>query len=439
MNCREAQERITDLLDANAPPVDPSLCAHLEACPVCSTTVAELKKTLEAFPAITVAASPGFTEATMNAIQDPMFHHPRKPFSMWRAGLAAAAALAVCVGASFGVWYVKNGGAQPIAAYAFMGEAAHAMARVQTLHIQAEMRTPPRDNFDLIVISHDLVPIELWADFREPLRLRVEKPGRVVVSDGGTSTLLIEPKLASTATGSASFIGWLVSLLDVESLLDNETALAREEGSRIALATEISEDGLKEEVLRVEARAKGDFTNDWLKNSSIAASDNLRIYRFDPATKLLKGLEIYVHDPNGDVLAFRTTHVSYDEPVDEDVFALDIPENAVWAVEPQRLVNNAEYERLTPREAAANFFEACSRDDWDEMLKYWSTSDVEERIKNYLGGLSVIDLGTPFQSGQYPGWFVPYEIRLKTGGIKKFNLAVRNDNPANRYVVDGGI
>jgi len=44
-----------------------------------------------------------------------------------------------------------------------------------------------------------------------------------------------------------------------------------------------------------------------------------------------------------------------------------------------------------------------------------------------------------FKPKPYPGWFVPYEIKFKNGEVTKFNLAVRNDNPAKRYVVDGGI
>ena len=37
------------------------------------------------------------------------------------------------------------------------------------------------------------------------------------------------------------------------------------------------------------------------------------------------------------------------------------------------------------------------------------------------------------------GGFVPYEIKFKSGKVHKHNLAVRNDNPAKRFVVDGGI
>jgi len=37
------------------------------------------------------------------------------------------------------------------------------------------------------------------------------------------------------------------------------------------------------------------------------------------------------------------------------------------------------------------------------------------------------------------GAFVPYEIRLQNGAVKKFHLQVRCDNPDKRWYVDGGI
>ncbi len=37
------------------------------------------------------------------------------------------------------------------------------------------------------------------------------------------------------------------------------------------------------------------------------------------------------------------------------------------------------------------------------------------------------------------GWFVPYEIKLKSGTTEKWNLALRNDKAVHRYEVDGGI
>ncbi len=440
MNCREARERMTDLFDACArTTTDLPLREHLEACPVCSTNYAELRQAMEALPTVRVAASSGFTEAVMSSIQEMEPKRARKPFSIWRVGLAAAAALVVCAGVSFSMWYAHNGGRQPVGAYKLLGDAVHAMARVQAVHIKAEMRTLPEDNFELMDLNMDFVPLELWSDLGKPMRWRVEKPSRVAVMDGERSTLLIKPNMVVAGGVDNGFVGWMTSLLNVEDLLYNETALANEEGSQVSMTTETTPEGVVEDVLRIEATAKGTFVNDWLRNSSIATSDNLRVYHFEPDTKLLKAVEIYMHTPQGDVEVFHTTDISYELPEDQTLFALEIPEDAVTLGELAPVSDNEKYAKMTPREAAQNFFTACSQNNWDEMVKYWMSTTVDEHIKDYLGGLEIVELGVPFQSGMYPGWFVPYEIHLKNGGIKKFNLAVRNDNPAHRYVVDGGI
>jgi hypothetical protein len=60
-------------------------------------------------------------------------------------------------------------------------------------------------------------------------------------------------------------------------------------------------------------------------------------------------------------------------------------------------------------------------------------------MKKEYGGLTVISIGEPFKSGVYAGYFVPYTIRLRKGENKSYKLAVRNDNPERRWVVDGGI
>ena len=89
---------------------------------------------------------------------------------------------------------------------------------------------------------------------------------------------------------------------------------------------------------------------------------------------------------------------------------------------------------------AIAFFQACSDENWEEYLEFNDQTTVDQLTKDYLGGLQIIFIGEPFKSGLYPGWFVPYEIQLKDGTIKKHNLAVRNDgNPVKRYIVDGGI
>jgi hypothetical protein len=74
-------------------------------------------------------------------------------------------------------------------------------------------------------------------------------------------------------------------------------------------------------------------------------------------------------------------------------------------------------------------------------LKFLGQTEVSQRFKDYLGGLEILEIGEPFQSPSYTskGWFIPYKIRLNTGTIKEHNLALRRDNPANRFELDGGI
>jgi hypothetical protein len=103
----------------------------------------------------------------------------------------------------------------------------------------------------------------------------------------------------------------------------------------------------------------------------------------------------------------------------------------------------ARYAGSTPEQAAKAFFEACSREDWTEAAKFWSTPGAADAL-NYLGGLQLVSLGKPFSawtwSGQKVGGaFVPYEIRMKDGEVKKFRVQVRCDNPDKRWHVDGGL
>jgi hypothetical protein len=81
---------------------------------------------------------------------------------------------------------------------------------------------------------------------------------------------------------------------------------------------------------------------------------------------------------------------------------------------------------------------------------------------NYFGGLEIVSLGKPFKGRiilagipagerkrmgaqgarkdfEYPGVYVPYEIRLKDGDVRKWQLAIRCDNPEHRWYFDGGM
>ena len=326
-----------------------------------------------------------------------------------------------------------------VSAAEVLAEAGRAVSNLRSVHIEARMRTVAHDNFELIGLEYDFVPIEMWKEFGDLPKWRVEKPLRVVVMDGKSSLLLIKRRFAAKGGVGTGFVVWLRPLLDVDQVLDSEVRLAQRQGSELVLTHERGADGLRKLVVTVEAKAHGDFTNDWLKNRSIAASDNRRVYRFDAQTKLLEGLQVYVHAVEQDILVFEITRVEYNLDIDPSLFSLAVPEDVVWSQDPQELPDNERYQQMSPDDTARAFFQACAAEDWEEVLKFWPASRMDEGIKGYLGGLEVISVGEPFRSGLYAGWFVPYEIRLRSGHVKKFNLAVRNDNPARRFVVDGGI
>ena len=103
----------------------------------------------------------------------------------------------------------------------------------------------------------------------------------------------------------------------------------------------------------------------------------------------------------------------------------------------------AQYARmtgLTPEAAAKTFFDACGREDWAEVAKFWGSLD--DKFKNNCGGLQLMSLGTPYRGRYFDvkfRVFVPYEIRLKNGRPQKGVLAIRCDvTPDNRWHIDGG-
>jgi outer membrane lipoprotein-sorting protein len=376
------------------------------------------------------------SKKTKSAATGPRIGRIIMKSSITKLAAAAVIVIAIVLATSF-----MNKSMSTVSAQEVLAQATKAVANLRSVYIKAEIRTIAHDNFEMIRLDYDFVTNEMWKEFdgTPQGKWRVEKSGRVVVMDGESSLLLIRPNHAAKGGITTGFVGWLKPLLDVNKVLDSEIKLAQEQGSELLLTHQQGLDGKDKLLVSVEALAQGDFTNDWLRNKSISASDNLRIYTFDAETKLLETLEVYVHTAGEDVLVLQITDIEYNPYIDPALFALEIPEDVIWYGEPKEVANNEKYEQMGPKEMAEAFFQACADENWDEFLKFWSASAVDQRIKDYLGGIEIISIGEPFKSGRYAGWFVPYEIKFKNGQTKKMNLAVRNDNPANRYVVDGGI
>jgi len=324
-----------------------------------------------------------------------------------------------------------------------LSQAVKAASNLKSVHMTAWIRTRPggKESFDFIGMQYDFVKHEMWKEFggQNICRWRIENEGRIEVMDGYASMLFIQPNYAKINPHRYGY-SRLRKLLDVDEILDSEFKLAQNRDSELILTHEKTLGESEKLILTVEAKAMGDFTNDWCRNTSITTSDNRRVYCFSADTKLLELLEVYVkNDNNEEILVLEISDIEYNVDVNPELFTISLPENVIWFKEPEASERYSDLQSMSPEEVARAFFRACSEEDWDRALTFKMYSSVPDWLRNKYGSLEIIKIGEPFKSGLYPGWFVPYEIKFKDGRIRKMNLAVRNDNPAKRYIIDGGL
>ena len=352
--------------------------------------------------------------------------------------LAAAALVALAVVLPVSVFMKST----PTASAAeIFYQAAEAMNGLTSFHIKVRMRTPPNDNFHYIRLDRDFTEIDFWKQCTDDQwgKWRLESPGRVVVMDGRTSTMFMKHlNEVHEVEDPSPERYWKECLVEVNKVMAREARRASERPAEFASYRETDADGREMIVVAVEMPTHVPLT-DYLRNKYLENSDHLKIYRFNAQTKLLEDLQIYIHTDSVDVLVFQLVEAEYNVELDPGLFRLDLPEDVIRSVPPEILPDNERYEKMTPEEAATTFFTACAAEDWDELVKFLGQTGVSQPMKDYLGGLEIISIGEAFQSANYRGWFVPYEIKLRSGQTKKHNLALRKDNPARRFQLDGGI
>jgi len=445
MNCRSFRKHMVELLDVSPDASATSgLLRHAEVCPECARELAESQALLSALsPSREAHASSNLKERIMNRVNElESVQDTRRskwsPPAFARYALAAVLVLAIIAGSS---WFASRNGTS--SAFEVLAQAAEAASGIATIHIKANMRTLEGDNFDLIMPDEGFVPVEIWKVSGDQPKWRVEKPKRLVVMDGRSTIMLMKPGIGGTTgykfEGSAAgLVGWLVPLLDVESLLAKEQQTAREQGSKVLVVESKDSTGRLKTTLTIRAKAQGDFSqSDYLKNTSVIHSDNTRIYVFDAATHRLEGMKVYMRTGKGDVLVFEIADVEYDMPVDSALLELNAPEDTLWVKGPGE-INAPDNSWMTPKQVAEAMFRAMANEDWEALSAFYGSRAYDPRVQKYAGGLKIIHIGEPFKSGLYPGWFVPYEVKLKSGEIRKHNLAIRNDNPKGRWMKDGG-
>ena len=341
-----------------------------------------------------------------------------------------AAAVVVAVLLVFPIFFSDGNKAK---AMNLLNESIAKTQNLTTMVIKFLVRTLPQDNFDYIDLNENFVEHTILKDFSANI-WRVEKPFRAVVFDGEKSILWHKRyENLFVFYGADGILGELNRyLLEPQNLLQNAQTLAKSKGAKVNV-----KENETQIILTIEAKAQGDFTNDYCKNSSVSESDNRQIYIFDKETKLLQSFEVFILEKGKYVSVMKTESITYNVPIDKNEI-LFLPKDLTETVYTDDF-QNLSMTNISAKEAAEKIFNALHNKDLTPVKE--SFQGYPEMLLQVAGlwGLEVLEIGEPFKSGEYCGEFVPYKVKLSNGQIKQHNLALRNDNKNKVWVFDGGI
>ena len=438
MNCQEFHKMIPDLLAGTLSPEELTTAReHLTSCPACAEALRTARETLRS---VTPRFEPSVPEGLEARLLDAVHRRatvsktperrPRRRLVGLLSGVVSAAAVVIVV-LTFGL----NTPAR--AARNRLTQAIASMEGLRSIRIELRIRTSEQENFDYIDPHREFVPHTLEAIYSPRLLWRVEKPGRKALYDGEHTYLwfdslndgLIQPYAPDA-------IGMLNLLIDPSQLLELERQLTRAHtGARYELRREA-------EVLylTVISPAQGDFSqSDHERNTSIIESNTRREYRFDALNGRLLGARVTLLAEEGERALLEIDRITYDAPLDTATLTV-LPEGINWTDQ----TRNTPAPRLTgidAKEAARLILAAFATWDneiLDEALRSYG-AHARKLLQSRYAGATVERLSEPVRSGKYPGWFIPCTLRMGDGSRERIRLALRNDNSAGSWVVDGGL
>jgi hypothetical protein len=295
------------------------------------------------------------------------------------------------------------------------------------LHFVGAVRSRPGEPFDYIAVDVPLQDQEIWIEAGPygPTRMRLEKPDRLFTFDGET-TLFVNRRTAEYAESPGGHVP--------DHLLDPQMWLRRlidRYGDEVKIETRETADGrdieatVLETGVPVEGREPA-FWNEFDRRTEI---------RWDRDSNRLLEMRRFVETGRRDLLVAEIHRVEYFDTLDGDLFRAEIPAGAgrIEVIEA-----GEEYNRLGPAEVARVFWTAAAAGNWDRLRIFCPSPALIDSFKDNRP-IEILDIGEPFRTGGYIGWYVPYRVRFADGSEKGHNLALRNDNAWGRYVYDGGI
>jgi hypothetical protein len=238
----------------------------------------------------------------------------------------------------------------------------------------------------------------------------------------------------------AGYVGdELEVFLDPRLLLETEKkAAAWQRGSRY----EIIDNGVSVDV-KITTMAQGNYAeSDYMLNTSLAEANTVRMYTFDKASGRLTKLRIdMIISSELQKTVLESESITYDEPLTTaDLVDSDYSNITFQSVNYQQ-TGSSPLVGITANKAARIILSAMS--SWDTTILdtalYFFNGDVRDVLKQKYEGLQIVSIEKPKKSGLYPGRFVKCTVILADGTEETLNLALRNDNSAEAWLLDGGI
>jgi hypothetical protein len=305
-----------------------------------------------------------------------------------------------------------------------------ATGRMPAVHMVLRMRTREGEDFGYVNLVGDLRPVEVWIE--GPLgeggrgRARFEKSDRIWCFDGQESVLYY-PRLRE-ASRNVGFdlglfwpVGWLRHLQQVPP--DGVEVLAHEAAGGQG---------------RLHLRERG-IPMEPLEPAFFGQFDRETEIVWDLETSQLTELRRWVHYRGERRLFAELAFIEYLPSLDGGLFRIELPSDVRWRELSDRPIP-ADQVGLGPREVAGRIFEASIQRDRETIERYIDSPKLVDWFMAH--DLEVVSLGESFRAGDYPGYFVPYEVKVRWAGAfhytEKHNLALRQDNPERRWRFDGG-
>ena len=340
-----------------------------------------------------------------------------------------AATVAMLGGAAWISVMMLVGPASPPLLAAVLEPIILATEQVGAVHLVVRMLGRDGEDFSFVNLEGEMTEVDAWIEWPrmpgDPGRARVEKRDRIRQFDG-TETVVYFPgrneAYRSEASGVNLELFWPAAWVRYIQNLPTP-------GVEIVSHDESAGRG------RLLLRERGADTTP-LEPMFLGGFDRETEIEWDLKTNLLVGLKRWVYHDGQRRLYSEVVSIDYLDTLSAETFKLELPNEVRWGGVKLASIDLLD---LGPREVADGLFEAARRGDRERLTTLCpSPAMVDWLVDKHNRPTEILYIGEPFRAGEYAGVYVPYKVRFGSE-VREYNLALRNDNPENRWVFDGGI